>query len=187
MTFQYFFFDTYAGYFLQVLPLALAAGLLTLRRRRKTAPAGEPPRRQALWFFFSCYLAGLLALTLLPRGWLSEVWYRLFYGRSGGADLFPSLGGFNFIPTFWRHLRRENLGNVLMFLPFGVLYPLCRPQRRWRGTVLAGLCLSLAIEVLQPLLGRSFDINDLLLNTLGAGLGAAAVFLARRLAPARRG
>ncbi|MGM9663178.1 MAG: VanZ family protein [Oscillospiraceae bacterium] len=186
MTFQYFFFDTYIGYFLQVLPIALAAGLLTLRHRRKAVPTGGKPRRQTLWFFFSSYLAGLLALTLLPRGLLTEFWYRLFYGGSSGATLFPALGGFNFIPNFWRHLRQENLGNLLMFLPFGVLYPLCRPQRRWRDAALAGLCLSLGIEILQPFLGRSFDINDLILNTLGAALGAGAVFLARRLPPAKR-
>lgn len=185
MTFQTFFFDTYPGYFLQVLPIALAAGVLTLRHRRRAAPTGEKPRRQALWFFFSCYLAGLLALTLLPRGLLTELWHRLFYGRGSGAALLPA-GGWNFIPDFWRRLRRENLGNLLMFLPFGVLYPLCRPERRWRDAALRGLCLSLGIELLQPFLGRSFDVNDLLLNALGAALGAGAVFLARRLPPAKR-
>ena len=28
MTFQYFFFDTYPGYFLQALPIALIAGII---------------------------------------------------------------------------------------------------------------------------------------------------------------
>ena len=28
MTFQYFFFDTYPGYFLQVLPIALIVGII---------------------------------------------------------------------------------------------------------------------------------------------------------------
>ena len=63
MTFQYFFFDTYPGYFLQALPVALLAGLVyaLLRRRR-------PPRLSAgqlvLSSLFVCYLAGLLVLTL---------------------------------------------------------------------------------------------------------------------------
>ena len=36
----------------------------------------------------------------------------------------------------------------------------------------AGLGLSCAIELLQPFFGRSFDCNDILLNALGALMGA---------------
>ncbi len=39
MTFQYFFFDTYPGYFLQALPIALAAGAIFMLRR--TGRTGE--------------------------------------------------------------------------------------------------------------------------------------------------
>lgn len=35
MNFQYFFFDTYAGYFLQMVPFALWAGLIVGMRKRR--------------------------------------------------------------------------------------------------------------------------------------------------------
>ena len=43
MTAQYFFFDTYPGYFLQVLPFALLAGLLYGIHRFARDKASLPP------------------------------------------------------------------------------------------------------------------------------------------------
>ena len=40
MTFQYFFFATVAGYFLQALPFALAAGVWYALRLHKKEPGG---------------------------------------------------------------------------------------------------------------------------------------------------
>lgn len=63
------------------------------------------------------------------------------------------------------------VGNVVLFVPLGILaYQLLRDVRR---TVALGLGLSLCIEVLQYVfaLGIS-DTDDLLLNTLGALVGA---------------
>ena len=67
----------------------------------------------------------------------------------------------------------ENLFNLLMFLPFGFHCPGKRTGSGWLRTAAAGLGLSCAIELLQPFFGRSFDCNDILLNALGALIGAA--------------
>ena len=82
MTWQYFFLDTYPGYFLQLLPLALLAGAVyaALRLRREGRAAG---RRVLLGSLFVCYLAGLLGVTLLLRP-ISMGWYRLLYHRESG-------------------------------------------------------------------------------------------------------
>jgi glycopeptide antibiotics resistance protein len=71
------------------------------------------------------------------------------------------------------------LGNLILFIPLGwlvavrALYP---PRSRvTRGIVLGvvvGLALSASIEVSQYFLGRSADMDDVLLNTLGSALGA---------------
>ena len=75
-------------------------------------------------------------------------------------------------------------GNVALFLPFGFLLPLLSPRldRLWR-TLGAGFALSAAIELSQLALRgvRRADVNDLLMNTLGAGLGFVAHRLATRL------
>jgi glycopeptide antibiotics resistance protein len=81
-------------------------------------------------------------------------------------------------------------GNVLVFVPFGVLLPAIVPGvRRWWRMALAGLALSASIELGQfavsLLLGywyRMSDVDDLLLNVAGVLLGYglfAAVHAAR--------
>ncbi|MCB7136018.1 VanZ family protein [Cellulosimicrobium marinum] len=98
----------------------------------------------------------------------------------------------------------EASANVVMFGPFGVLgVPLLRgtaARRRgvapgvWRAVglvTLAGCVLSTAIELTQNLLpGRVPTVQDVVLNTLGAllgalAVGAATVLLARRRRAAR--
>ena len=53
-----------------------------------------------------------------------------------------------------------------MFLPFGPLYLLSWPQATGKKTMLVGFGIVLLIEVLQPIFGRMFDSNDVILNAL---------------------
>ena len=177
MTFQYFFFDTYIGYFLQVLPIALAAGLLYgLRRfaRDKTSPTSRK-----IWAsLLVSYITGLLCLTLLITQ-IGDLWYFLFYRRPSGRIYRWFAGTFDLVPDFFSHFSRENLGNILMYLPFGILYPLSRDHGGWRDTLWAGLVLIIAVELLQPVFGRSFDANDIILNSAGVLVSTTLFFLAR--------
>jgi hypothetical protein len=68
--------------------------------------------------------------------------------------------------------------NVCVFVPVGMLMLLVAPALSWSRAVLVGAALSLAIETSQyaaaHLLGGGHvaDVNDLLFNVVGAGLGA---------------
>lgn len=75
MTAAYFFFDTYPGYFLQALPIALLIGGLWAFRLRKTALPLPERLRSVL---FACYLTGLFCLTLFQPV-IAEL-YRLLFG-----------------------------------------------------------------------------------------------------------
>lgn len=76
------------------------------------------------------------------------------------------------------------LGNVAIFAPIGLLAPLLwRPFGRLLPTALVGLGLSLAIEVMQLFTYRSTDVDDLILNTLGAVAGYGLWRLLRRWVP----
>ncbi len=62
--------------------------------------------------------------------------------------------------------------NVILFLPFGVFLPMM--GERWKtlkSVVLSGFLLSLFIEVMQIFSFRTTDIDDLIMNTLGAAAG----------------
>ncbi len=102
----------------------------------------------------------------------------LVLGLTGGSD---ARAGVNLVPLRGIVGQAHNpdpgllvvnlLGNVLAFAPAGALaVPALR--RGLLGGTLAGTAVSVVIEVVQLGLGRVFDVDDLLLNALGAALGA---------------
>ena len=133
---------------------------------------------------FPAYLAALLGLTLFAA-MLSDLYYILFYHQlpwpvgEGGYRWFTFV--YDFHLTFFRDVGAENLGNILLFLPFGFLYPLFRRGSTWKRTLLMGVLTSLLIENIQPFLDRSFDLNDLILNTFGVAISTGLFYTLRRL------
>ena len=117
---------------------------------------------------------------------LADLYYSLFYGHPGHSGHPWFLFQYDLIPTLHRHFDAENWGNFLLYLPYGVLYPLFRPGSSFWRTVAAGLLTSVVIELLQPVFGRSFDINDIILNGLGVLLSAAVFFGVRALRRRRK-
>lgn len=67
---------------------------------------------------------------------------------------------------------RQIVLNIIMMIPFGVLYPLIY-KAKLHKTVWRAFQISLAIELVQPFISiaRSADITDILNNVLGAILG----------------
>ena len=65
------------------------------------------------------------------------------------------------------------LGNIFWFLPFGLLWRHRQRKKRLLPLLFWAMSLSLSIEFLQWLfLSGVPDVDDVLFNTLGAGLGA---------------
>lgn len=70
-------------------------------------------------------------------------------------------------------------GNILAFLPLGILVPaILKGLRNYRKILLTALGASLSIEIIQMLLRiGSSDIDDIILNILGGLLGYAVFYL----------
>jgi glycopeptide antibiotics resistance protein len=73
----------------------------------------------------------------------------------------------------------EVAANVALFVPLGALAMVW--LSRWPRAVLLGFVASAAVEILQELArpGRTASWGDVVANTSGAGLGAAAVLVWR--------
>jgi glycopeptide antibiotics resistance protein len=76
----------------------------------------------------------------------------------------------NLDSAFW---VSQAVGNVLLLLPIGLFGPLVLPWLdRWWRVLLVALALSVCIELGQLLVpDRSADVDDVLLNALGALAG----------------
>lgn len=84
---------------------------------------------------------------------------------------------FHEILSMWKSIQRGGItgnffGNIVLFVPVGVLLPLVTEKRKWFWTVGAGFCFSLFIEIIQLITARGcFDSDDIILNTLGTAIG----------------
>lgn len=103
-----------------------------------------------------------------------------WYGRGSGTQEYRcNLVLFREIRRFWTHRRelgliaaRNLLGNVLIFVPFGFFMPMASRYRSFLMTAFYSFGLSLCVETFQIAAKvGSFDVDDLLLNTVGGILG----------------
>ncbi|QNK40716.1 VanZ family protein [Caproicibacter fermentans] len=118
--------------------------------------------------FFVWLLTIMLDLTGIPS-------IRLLFGYGIITDhgLIIPASEVNLIPFHYLAADiRPYLENILLFIPFGFLLPLLweRYHPFWK-TVSCGFLLSLSIELSQLFNRRISDIDDLLMNTLGAFAG----------------
>ncbi len=66
---------------------------------------------------------------------------------------------------------KQVLGNILLFIPFGFFASYYTKVNKLRGITLITFLVSLTIEVVQKYIGRSFDVDDIILNVLGGICG----------------
>ena len=144
--------------------------------------------RKFLAVAFVVYLVVVAAITIVPTRLA-----RPRVPRTNHINLVPL--GYSFTcflqdraahPRLTSFCLRNTLGNIALFLPLGILLPLLFDRfRSLRRVILLAAFLSLSIETIQffsAFFGnfRSVDIDDVLLNTLGACVGYAIWWLAGR-------
>ena len=198
-------------YVIQMLPCALVAAglffvLLPLRRRRLTRRGlRSPALREGALLIFVLFCAGLAALTVFPSNLWSYVlepnrwpegtafwsfyptWEELTARLQRLPEELPRLltpfpGGIAYhFRSYWSAFLF--LGNIGIFLPVGFFTALLwRRGGLWRST-LTGFLASLSIESIQLFIDRGTDLDDLILNTVGAAVGYLLYRLLRAIAP----
>lgn len=127
------------------------------------------------------------------------VYFLFFFEEYGRVAAEERVYRYNLIPfleicRFW--IYREQLGvlavfsnifgNVIGFIPYGFILPVIAHKcRSGFFIILSGFSLSLVVEVVQLVTKVGcFDVDDLILNTLGAAIGygmfAVCNYLRRR-------
>lgn len=167
--------------------IALPCWLLFRLYRRRTSRRPPSARREILLLTFVVYLLGLAALTLTPNGSsrLRAESAPRFELRPNPTSLTCSSASLPSVGNARAFCKENALGNVLLFFPLGVLLPLVWGQLRFSRGLLIALALSFGIELVQYLSWgwgshRSADVNDVVLNGLGASLGLAVASVLRR-------
>ncbi|WP_053648239.1 MULTISPECIES: VanZ family protein [unclassified Streptomyces] len=160
-----------------LLSVCLTVIAVVIGARRARREAEHPPyagRGRSRAVFAAVALLALVPFLLVTlshgygtEGRISAVPFREILDASAHADVDLS------------DVRAVNLvGNVLLLVPFGAAAAFVWPgRRRVLKTALTGAALSLTVEVAQYALalGRVTSVDDVLLNTSGAALGAVLV------------
>lgn len=139
-------------------------------------------RAYGLQALFAVYIYVLFKIILFKFGSInfSFLWQQLKRSPDNIAD---SLQRGNFVPlatlsNTYYHLTPSTLlnfaGNIALFIPFGMFLVLLSPKgkRSLSGVFIKSLALSGILECSQAILSiGTFDVDDLLLNTIGGLLG----------------
>lgn len=141
--------------------------------------------RELVLAVFVLFMFGLLNLTFrngldsLRAGSLTHAWIR--WKQRLGVNLIPFCTIRNYLKygasadAIWVNIA----GNVVMFVPWGFGLPLLwRRYQSFFKVALMSLVLPFFIEFCQLFIGRSVDIDDIILNFTGGMLGGLLYWLA---------
>lgn len=124
------------------------------------------------WLIFIVYIAALVYFMFF-----AEILGRTDVSGKYRYNLVPFKEIKRFIRYFWQlgltAVIANIVGNVAAFMPFGFCLPMLNGHKiRFYDCMLYTFGLSLGIELIQ-LVSKvgSFDVDDLMLNTLGGVLG----------------
>lgn len=83
----------------------------------------------------------------------------------------------------FKHLIINLLGNICAFVPMGFFLPIFnKHSRKLSNTLWVSALFSLTAEILQLILVvGSFDVDDILLNTVGGGFGYLIYYLVNNI------
>jgi len=153
------------------------------RSRASTQPASFG--RELLLLVFVVYLSGLAAATLEPNR-NSHV----AVAATDGLELRPNLASLTCTSASVAadsrahgFCMRNARGNFALFVPLGLMLPLVGRRLRFWTALQIAAAVSIGIELAQylsrPWSNRLADVNDVILNVLGACLGLLIVTLLR--------
>jgi glycopeptide antibiotics resistance protein len=172
------------------LPLLLVIPLIAWHGARNRASA----RAVLVRIVAATYTAAVIAVTFFPLPLPP-------YGDGAGVGDYRGLPYPWLTPVPFETIRsslglglewpagRFLIGNILAFIPLGILVRLLRTRSTWRLALAMALTASLGLELLQLAMSlamgfpyRVADVDDVILNVTGAMLGwVGAGFLVRAL------
>ena len=132
-------------------------------------------KREAMLLLVYICIVVVVRFTFCPFGTVNGQIQPLLFDSAKILPLKVNLIPFVYLfdyPTM-REALLNLIGNTAMFIPLGIVWPsVFKKLDNAAKAILAGFGFSLAIEIVQlPFYGRTSDIDDLILNTVGYLIG----------------
>jgi glycopeptide antibiotics resistance protein len=168
--------------FIFLIPIWIVIRVISFLLKNRTRNRFSLSREIIINIFFM-YILCLMSITLFPLyinfhrdyNWISVNLIPVMSTLKEVTNITNDPDMHNFMVKFWI----KNIGgNLLLLLPIGVMMPILWSKfNSLFKTTFFAFFLSLSIEILQLLssyignVGRAFDIDDILLNSVGAIIG----------------
>ena len=136
----------------------------------------EEKLRRLMQGIFTVYILALLRFTLFKYAPLTRLPDAFFLLDERDYNLIPFKAIYEMTQGMSEHMFIENIaGNILLFIPFGVLFPMASSFED--ETPIYGIITSLLIEAAQYgfAMGAA-DVDDFILNTAGLLIGYHFVY-----------
>lgn len=118
-----------------------------------------------------CNISRLLLFEYIIILYCSTIFFRHIAGDRD-FNFLPFWSYYSFIKGENDHLLIEDILNIIVFVPIGILLWLSFRSFTWKKAFLIGGGLSLVIEVLQFIFNKGFsELDDVIHNTLGCLIG----------------
>lgn len=143
--------------------------------------------REFLLSLFAAYIAFLVIMLFTPNSYIANSGINLTNENFDFVGNFKDrinsgAWGVNFVPfrtmknyikySGFLHTLTNIFGNILIFIPYGILLPEIFPKyRKMTKVFLLSFVTSFFVEFTQFFIGRSVDIDDLILNVFGSIIG----------------
>lgn len=116
------------------------------------------------------FSAGLLAIEYVILIYCATVVFR-GYSENVGHDFSP-FWSYKAIENGRNDLLAENIMNVVVFVPVGLLLSCISRRLKWWMVLLGGFQISVSVEALQWFFHKGFsEFDDVFHNTLGCAIG----------------
>lgn len=155
------FRDTVIEIFKNVWPMLLITSMIVVSLRTVYLISNKKPfvfYQELLMFGFIIYVICLFyVVTFQDVSWST-------------SNFIPFKEMFRY-PIFSRLFIRNVVGNILIFIPYGFFASYFLKVNKKSILFFLSLFTSVTIETTQLVIGRVFDIDDILLNVVGGMLG----------------
>lgn len=141
-----------------------------------------PLLRQVVYFLFVVCILVICSATFLEWTITAMLAGRDILDAERSLNMIP----FKFVTENWlmgeRKQITQTIANIIMFMPLGFIFPVAfRKMRKLWKTTICMMIFSFLIEFIQYFVGRSADIDDFMLNTLGGILGYLVFYIFSKL------
>ena len=168
-------------YCLICLPFYLVLRVLSMKNKKKSR------LREVVMLLFFLYSVSIFSQTIIPN-----------FSIVDGHILLDTSTNYlrsNFTPLKTIHLYYDQLGgalasvafynlagNIILFIPFGFFIPLLWTKfRGWVQIHVVAFLIPLFIECTQYFIGRTIDVDDVLLNAIAIVIGYIFYKVLKRL------